>query len=254
MRKLRRKLLSQNFLRDEQLVTQLVANSSIGKTDTVIEIGPGQGIITKQLLRKAHAVIGIEIDQALNHFLLKRFVHHPNLILYEQSFSDSPLPITPYKVFANLPFAIEGHAIRKLIDASNPPLDAYLIMRAELAYRLGGIRKESMFSLIHKPWFDFSVHHVFRKYDFTPSTKVSAVMLRFIKKKDPSFPWSEKVFYQKFITRGFGQGDAVFRNLLSYYRKDLLLNAFEKYSIGKHARPLHLSSEQWVLLLKILGR
>ena len=58
----KRNLLSQNFLHDRELVKRLIRDSSIGKNDLVIEIGPGDGIILQELLKQAKHVIGIEID------------------------------------------------------------------------------------------------------------------------------------------------------------------------------------------------
>src|SRR5579859_1341783 len=101
MYKLRRKLLSQNFLHSHSLVSQLVRNSSLGKNDTVIEIGPGKGIITQALLNLGATVLAVELDNHLNPYLTQKLANNPHFILYGNNFLNSPLPLTPYKVFAN---------------------------------------------------------------------------------------------------------------------------------------------------------
>ena len=138
MYKLRREQLSQVFLHSPELVNRLVGRSSIGQKDTVIEIGPGRGIITQSLLQKPNLLF--RLNAILSFILLKqRFINYPNLDIIWADFFSFQLPKTPYKIFANIPFSIEGKIVRKLIDSQNPPEDCYLVMREELAKRLVGI-------------------------------------------------------------------------------------------------------------------
>lgn len=248
MWKTKRKLLSQNFLRDKSLVSGLIDRSSIGKEDIVVEIGPGRGIITEELLKRARVVVGIELDTRLNSVLLNKFSNYPNFILYGESFLDSSFPLTPFKIFSNLPFSIEGEAVRKLIDSDTPPIDSYLVVRKEFAYRLGGIIKESMFSIMHKPWFDFSIYHNFNASDFIPKPKINAVMFRFVMRPNPELPIKEKLHYQNFVKSGFGQGQPVFKNLTLTFGKKLTEEIFYRIKIARFERPLGLRTEQWISL------
>lgn len=120
--KSRRKILSQNFLYNQTLIESLIRQSSIGSKDVVLEIGAGKGFITKELCRKSQNVIAIELDNKL--FLhLKQFIgNNSKLELHQVDFLKFPLPKTPYKVFANIPFSIEGEIIRKLLDSIHPPV------------------------------------------------------------------------------------------------------------------------------------
>lgn len=200
MYKLQRRL-SQNFLRDRQLVDQLVRNSSIGPHDTVIEIGPGKGIITRALVKKAKMVLAVEIDSHLISPLVS-ISQTDSLILFNQNFLDFSLPHTPYKIFANPPFAIEGQIIRKLLDAPNPPEEIYLVLRKEHALRWSGYQP-SMFAMKYGPWFTFKIVHQFKGTDFSPPTKVKAVLLHMSKRKQPLVTWADKDRYQNVIEAGF---------------------------------------------------
>jgi len=182
MYKLQRKLLSQNFLYSRKLVSKLVGSSSIAKNDLCLEIGPGKGIITQQLVKQAGRVIAIELDSQLFAQLKTNFRYVDNLAVYHQNFLNFQLPKTTYKVFANIPFAIEGQIIRKLIDNSNPPDDCYLVLNKQLANRLVANFKENLFSIIHKPFFGFEICYQFKKTDFAPMTSVDTVLFRFTKK------------------------------------------------------------------------
>lgn len=252
MYKVRRKLFSQNFLRDRKLVSKLLGRSSIGKNDLVLEIGPGKGIITGQLVQRAQYVLTVEIDSHWYNYLEHMFNDKKNLILYHKDFLDFKLPSLPYKVFANIPFAIEGRIIRKLIDTQNPPEDCYLVMMKELAYRLAAPYKENMFSVMHKPWFDFSIFHHFRQTDFEPVPNIGIVMLRFTKRREPLLQWSERKRYRHFIEQGFGHGQPVKDNLKKLYGRQKVLQALREGNLPRNIQPSFISPEQWVALYNTL--
>lgn len=248
MYKLRRKLLSQNFLRSRELVKKLIRGSSIGKNDLVLDIGAGKGIITGQLLHTAQHVIAVELDNNWYIYLRNKFCAVDNITLYHGDILNFSLPVLSYKVFASIPFAIEGKIIRKLINAENPPDDCYLVMMKELAYRLAAPYKENMFSIMHKPWFDFSIYYHFKRTDFTPIPSVKSVMLRFKKREMPLLPWKEKKQYQKYVKLGFGHGLRIFDNLKSRFGDQQTYKMLNKAGIRKNTKPGYISVEQWIKL------
>lgn len=221
----RRPQLSQNFLHNRQLVKNLIGRSSISKNDLVLEIGPGKGIITQGLVKTSRQVIAVELDSNLYHHLKNKFKPIPNLKLINQDFLKFKLPQEPYKVFANLPFAIEGKAIRKLINAQNPPEDCYLVIRRDLAQRLSGHTYNSQFSILYRPWFTFELFHHFNRSDFIPKPKVKATMFHFQKRPKPLLPTSFKKHYQTFIINQFkntlNPTKQSFSQWLSLYQKYL---------------------------------
>ena len=242
----RRRLYSQNFLHNRALVANLVRNSSIDKNDLVLEIGPGKGIITEKLLQSSGQVIAVEIDKFWYGYLFKKFGHLKNLNLFQADFLKFPLPKQEYKVLANIPFAIEGKIIRKLLTAANPPADCYLIIRKQLAYRLAGIIKENMFTLMYRPWFKFSIVHHFHSRNFKPVSNTKSVMFRFTKRLIPLLPWKQKLKYQEFIKTGFTNGRPVLKNLKPIYGISVTIKAMSKFRIFKKSRPGHLTLMQWL--------
>ena len=242
----RRRLYSQYFLHNRTLVSNLVRNSSISKKDLVLEIGPGKGIITEQLLSNAGYVFAVEIDKFWYEFLQNKFKYIPNLHLYNTDFLKFPLPGDDYKVFANIPFAIEGKIIRELLTAENPPADCYLIIRKQLANRLAGSKKENMFTLMYRPWFKFSIVHHFHSRNFKPVSNTKSVMFRFTKRLIPLLPWKQKLKYQEFIKTGFTNGRPVLKNLKTIYGISVTIKAMSKFRIFKKSRPGHLTLMQWL--------
>src|SRR3989344_3500898 len=153
MWKLRRNL-SQTLLQNRELAKKLIRNSSIGKNDLVIEVGPGNGIILNELLEQAAHVIGIEVDFDIYKFLRKQHSGRANLSLYLGDALSFPVPRENYKVFSNIPFAIEGKLIRKFLNEANPPLDCYLVARRDLAERLSGLRGNNLFYVSNSTFFE----------------------------------------------------------------------------------------------------
>lgn len=186
---LRKRLLSQNFFSNRELISKLIRGSSISPSDTVLEIGSGSGIITQELLKITPRVIAIEKDP--------RFTSHP------QDFLTTRLPARPYKVFANIPFSITGDIIRKLLQSSHPPSDCYLIVQSEAASKFIIGPVNTMAALLYYPWWDVSVGHKFNRSDFQPAPKVDAVLIHINPRLAPLVPVSKKTAYFDFIAYNF---------------------------------------------------
>src|SRR5262245_23754727 len=162
--------LAQNFLRSPMLVRRLVKMSKIGRSDTVYEIGPGDGIITAALASVAGQVIAIEKDPALVRRLRERFRPIENVTIVEKDFlnysfairssirvpslpAGRQTPVSEYKIFASIPFNSTAQIVRKILHERSPLCEAYLIMQKEAAKKFSGSPRESLFSILIKPFF-----------------------------------------------------------------------------------------------------
>ncbi|MBI3495299.1 ribosomal RNA small subunit methyltransferase A [Candidatus Berkelbacteria bacterium] len=132
-----KKSLGQNFLNDERLLAPILDAAELTKDDTVLEIGPGFGILTQELAKKVKLVLAVEKDFQLVEALRKKFKHYPNVKIIHADilrFDLNELP-KPYKLVANLPFNITSPVIRKLMVGPRPTL-AMLMAQKEVAQRL----------------------------------------------------------------------------------------------------------------------
>lgn len=169
---------SQNFLTNTNLVRQLVRDSGIGHNDTVLEIGPGKGIITRALADCAGRVLAIEKDEALAAEL-SRPGHLPgNVIVLAGDVLEAQLPVTPFKVFANIPFRHTAAIIGKLTTGSAPPRESWLVVQREAADRYELSARNSMQAITLASRFDITIRHEFSRSDFTPQPNVDAVLMR----------------------------------------------------------------------------
>jgi len=193
--------VSQNFLTSTKTIRRIISKTTINSSDHVIEIGPGKGHITGQLLQACKKVTAIEIDKNLHNKLRHKYKANANLQLFHQNFLNWKLPATgAYKVFANIPFSHTTDIIMKLTTASNPPSEAWLVVEKGAAKRFMGIPRENVRSLSLKPQFDMGVAYHFAREDFHPMPGVDTVLLHIKMKPACDIPRHELRRYQGFIS------------------------------------------------------
>jgi len=240
---------SQNFLKDPRLVAWLLKQSSIGPDDVVYEIGPGKGIITAQLALRSKQVIAIEQDPRLAALLRQHFAQRPNVTIHARDFLDYRLPRKPYKVFANIPFTITTPIVTRLTTADNPPEDAYLAMQQEAAERFLGMPRESLYSVLLKPWFEVELVHRFRRQDFVPEPSVDVVMVRLHKRGPPLVSRAERQCFRDFVVYGFTRWRPTLGAILKGIFSGRQLKQISRtVGFGLDATPTSLTSEQWLSL------
>jgi len=235
---------SQNFLRDNRLVKNLIRKSEISSNDIVYEIGAGEGIITQELLKRAKRVVAFELDRNFFNRLTQKFRDEENLELKAKDFLDCDLPNYPYKVFSNIPFNITSAIIKKLTSAINPPTNTYLIVQNEAAKKYAGRPIDninSQIAVILNPFFEFLVIHRFKPNDFFPKPMVSIVLLEIKKRKKALIDSQYKEKYQDFVVYTFNQFKPNIREGLSKVfgsQKGLL----------PQLKPTELDFENWYIL------
>lgn len=246
--------LSQTFLHDRRLVASLLDRSSIGAADLVLEIGPGKGIITRELARRCRHVVAVEKDPLLVDVLRRALGHLDNLAVYQGDFLDFPLPRRRYKVFANIPFSRTSAIVARLTSGPAAPLDAYLVMQREAADMFLGVPASSLSSVLLRTRFDLTIVHQFRHLDFIPPPRVDVVLLRFTQRGPPGIAPSDLQLFRDFVVYGF----TAWRRCLG----DTFADAFGCWRFRRAARqigldptitPSRVAFDQWCALFQHLS-
>ena len=250
-----RKSLAQNFIAKSHLAALLLKQSSIGLNDIVYEIGPGSGMLTRELVKKSKKVIAIEKDYNLYAGLKKKFDCSDNLMLFNTDFLKFKIKEPCYKIFANIPFNITAAVIRKIVYLANPPNEAYLVLQKEAAEKFAGISKTTQFSVLIKPWFQIKIIRYFRHFDFSPVPKVDVVMLHLAKRVPALISARDIQVYERFIKYVFGAWHkdlkANFGNIFSYTQWKRLAH---ELGFRIHAIPSELSFRQWLGLFEFFRK
>jgi 16S rRNA (adenine1518-N6/adenine1519-N6)-dimethyltransferase len=253
-----KKSLGQHFLNSEEVIHDIVLAGKIEKGDVIMEIGPGQGILTRALLNTGTHVISIEKDDRLIPELQNKFrveISSKQLNLIHADILDIGLPhIAPekYKVIANIPYYITGQIIRMFLESDRQPSQMTLLIQKEVAERIvAEDGKESLLSLSVKVYGEPKIVRNVGRHAFSPEPNVDSCVLNIEKiSKDRLGGLDERSFF-KILHAGFAhKRKQLLPNLTSLYNKSVLLNEFKKCNIETKSRAEDIPLETWIKLCK----
>lgn len=234
----------QNFIREEKLVKHLLSLSDISQNDCVIEIGPGKGVITKCLSHIAKQVIAIEADKNLAHALNNELVNLPHVQIIAADFLSWQLPQYPYKVFANIPFAMTADIINKLTQNSYFQ-SGYLIVQDKAALRFAPERKQTQIAILLAPIFHMEIISKIKRFAFSPIPKVNIVLLKIIRRKKPLININDYQKFCDFVVYGYNRWQPnMMLALKPIFTKKQRQQLAAKFGLAK-AKPSQLTFAQW---------
>ncbi len=228
----------------------------VEKEDVILEIGPGEGILTRALLQTGAHVISVEKDDRLIPELQKTFskeIAEKQFDLIHADILDIGLPhLTQksYKVVANIPYYITGQIMRMFLESDRQPTSMTLLVQKEVADRIiGKNEKESLLSLSVKVFGEPKYIRTVGKGAFTPQPKVdSAVIVIENISKEKLGQVKEKDFFEV-IHAGFAhKRKQLLPNLSSTFTKEKTVRAFKMCEINPKARAEDVPLETWVRL------
>ncbi|MFA6159900.1 MAG: 16S rRNA (adenine(1518)-N(6)/adenine(1519)-N(6))-dimethyltransferase RsmA [Parcubacteria group bacterium] len=138
-----KKSLGQNFLRDTDVLEKIIASADLKPTDLVVEIGPGEGVLTEKLFKNAGKVLAIEVDGVLANKLKKQYKNSKKIEIIDADILKINLPeiiknnnFQKYKVVANIPYYITSPIIQLFLETEFPPSEMILMVQKEVAERI----------------------------------------------------------------------------------------------------------------------
>lgn len=235
-------LKSQNFIRRPNLVRTLVGHSNLKKTDTVLDIGAGSGVITSVLAVTSNHVIAIEPDKNMVAKLRDNTRSFENVTVVEGDFLRYPLPDTPYKVFANIPFHLSSPILRKLTDDEHVPETMYLIVQKQFAQKLlvgGSTAFTGLLGAMIAPWFTTRIRFRLERTDFWPHPAVDTAFIEILKRDQPLIDRKNQAAYNAFVEHCFARQ--------KYF-------ATLPVELIKNKRPSQLTAEEWAKLYQVSSK
>jgi len=214
------KSLGQNFLVDEGALAKVAAAAEIGPEDTVLEIGPGLGSLTRHLAVAARRVVAIELDEGLLPALTAVLKPHANVEVVQGDILNLPLPslgLPPgYKVAANIPYYITSAVIRHLLEAENRPVRIVLTVQREVAERL--CAQPGDMSVLAVSVQFYSVPRIVGRIPagaFYPRPKVDSAVVRLDVLPRRAVEVKDSEVFFRVVRAGFSQKRKQLRNALS---------------------------------------
>jgi 16S rRNA (adenine1518-N6/adenine1519-N6)-dimethyltransferase len=248
----------QNFLVDEEVLSSIVKAGEIKKTDTILEIGPGLGVLTLELAARAKAVIAVEKDRNLIPALKRNLKEFKNLTVLNDDILKLHLEkyITgPYKVIANIPYYLSSHLFQYLLNLEHKPDLIVLLVQKEVGERIVALPgKLSILGISVQIKADASVQAFVPRQSFWPVPKVDSVIITIKpKNKYPQID-DEKLFF-RIVKIAFASKRKQIHNTLKTGLKlsnDEVKNLLDSAQIGFESRPQELALNDWIQLYKIV--
>ena len=188
------KRLGQIFLRDPLVVERILQSATLAPDDTVLEIGPGRGILTAALAQRTHALYAIEIDPHYALALQQRFASatHVHIIEADARFYDYGLLPSPVVVVANLPYSMGMAILQRLLTFRQRLSRLIIMLQKEVAARLLALPNSSAYGAL-SVFFQYYARltHNFdvSRHAFTPLPTVDSSVITL--RPFPVLPWSE---------------------------------------------------------------
>lgn len=248
-----KKSLGQHFLTSTRALDVIVEAGDIKGTDTILEIGPGKGVLTKRLLEKASRVIAVEKDDELFENL-KTQIKDPKLELVHKDILEFDPPKTPYKLIANIPYNITGAILEKFLSCDNQPERLVLLVQKEVAERIvARDDKESILSISVKIYGNPKYIEKVLAGSFSPAPRVdSAIILISEISKGRLSGIDEAKFFQ-FLKAGFAsKRKKLSSNLFKVAPKGRVLEVFQELGLDENLRAEDLKATDWVRIISKL--
>lgn len=253
-------LNGQNFLIDEDALETIINTAAIIPGEKVLEIGPGLGVLTQELLAAGAQVTAVEKDADLVKYLEKRFKENSNLKLINQDILKWSGIGSPYRLIANIPYSITAKIIRRFVaEDTNKPASILILVQKEVGERVCAIPgKLNLLAIGVQLYAKPSIVALVDKTCFYPQPKVDSCLLLIDKiGKQPVYPINDLSYFWRILHFGFSSPRKQLHNNLAVgleIDNKKIKNVFESLKIKEKVRAQELSIEQWIKLVEKLQK
>lgn len=248
-----KKNLGQNFLFNTKVIEKIISASEISPNDNIIEVGPGLGILTNELIKISKQVITIEKDSTLIPYLNKTFHSAKNLKIIHQDILKYPIKLKNYKVVANIPYYITSPIITHFLHSQYQPKTLILLTQLEVAEKILAKKGDhNILSLQTQAFADCQIIDKVSPNNFIPAPKVYSAILKLQSLNKPKIKdWHN---FTILIKKAFSQKRKTLENSLSTlwgHNKTEWSSILQEAKIPPNSRPQHLDFSDWDKILQV---
>jgi 16S rRNA (adenine1518-N6/adenine1519-N6)-dimethyltransferase len=250
------KRLSQSFLEDERVAAAIVRAARVYATTDVLEVGPGLGVLTRVLARRARRVVAVELDRGLAEALHSTLPQVDVVTADVLAFEPETCFDAPYTVVANLPYHITSPALRHLLGAGPPFAERLVVMvQAEVGERIASDPGHmSALAVAIQVQAQVRILRKVQAEAFYPRPKVDSAVLVLEPLAERTIQREELPAFTTLVQAGFKQPRKTLANSLSdglgVARAEAAAR-LEQAAIDPDRRPQTLSVEEWVRLFRL---
>lgn len=254
-----KKSLGQHWLRDREVLAGIARAARLTKDDTVLEIGPGLGTLTSELLRQAGKVIAVELDSDLARKLPGQFPGTSLEVINQDILMFDLRTLPPrYVVVANVPYYITSKIVQLLTTSSNPPRSIVLLVQKEVAERLAAMPGDMSILAVSAQVFS-KVHlgEVVPAELFTPPPKVDSQVVVLDMHDAPRVqPEQQKEFF-RVVKAGFSSKRKKLRSSMAAglgISKEMAEALLADAGISPDSRAEMLGIDDWLVIVEAYRR
>ena len=256
-----KKSLGQHFLRSSRALEKIIEAGNVSEGDVVLEIGPGEGVLTKKLLAAGASVLAVEKDDEFYKTLRSTFggeIRKGRLRLEHEDILDFA-PTKPiaerYKLIANIPYNITGAILEKFLSAEHQPELSVLLVQDEVAKRVvARDGKESILSISVKAYGTPRYVEKVLAGSFVPAPSVNSAIITIEGISKRFFEgFSEDLFF-KVLKSGFSsKRKKLSSNLSTVFDKERVEKAFRELALDPNLRAEDVATPTWGKIARILA-
>ena len=256
-----KKRLGQNFLVNPDVIEEIIDYAQITKDDTIIEIGPGVGFVTEQLVKYAKKVIAIELDEEAIKELEKLECDNLEIIHNDILKTDiSALSNEKVKVVANIPYYITApiisHLLGEIDDLNNKNRNSIseiiLMVQEEVARRIVATEKSQskqygLLTILSQFWADCEIIRLVGRKSFYPAPKVNSALVSLKVRQKPLLDLKDYSFFRRVIKAAFSQRRKTLKNCLvgAGFDKEKVTKAISDLGLDENIRGEKLSIHEF---------
>lgn len=245
-----KKSLGQHFLKDQNIARK-ITDSLLPVTREVLEIGPGMGVLTRQLFeREDVSLLAIEVDKESVDYLKAAFPAHQQQIILGDFLKIDTRRLFPgsYSIIGNLPYNISSQIFFRLLEERDRVPQMVCMIQKEVAERIAappGNKIYGILSVLLQAFYDIEYLFTVNEQVFDPPPKVKSAVIRLVRNGRERLDCDEKLFF-RVVKMGFNQRRKTLRNAL----KSLLPEGFDHKMMS--LRPEQLGVDDFIALCQEL--
>ncbi len=252
--------LGQNFLVDEDALEKIIAAADLQTTDTVLEVGPGLGVLTAELAPRVGKLIAVEKDRNIIPILKKHMKRFENVEIYHEDilrFHAAKFISGDYKVVANIPYYLTSKLLQHFLELETPPKLLVLMVQKEVGERVIASAGElSVLGISVQIYADAQIMGQVSKTSFWPVPKVDSVILKITPHDKYPEITDKKIFFRLVKLAFSGKRKQIHNTLTNGLKlpKDKIFQMLEKSGIEPTTRPQDVEIREWIKLYQIISK
>ncbi|MBN2411194.1 ribosomal RNA small subunit methyltransferase A [candidate division KSB1 bacterium] len=238
--------LGQNFLTDKNIALKIVHSLQLDKEDTVLEIGPGLGVLTKIVQPKVRKLVAVEIDRNLAAMLEEQFSECPNCEIVQSDFLQynmSDFKEKNIRVIGNIPYNITSPILFKIIDNRSAVKDLTMLIQKEVAQRIvtrPNTKDYGILAVFSQTFAEVKILMHVPSTVFSPKPKVESSLVRWVFTEEYAQDILDIELFKKIVRQAFGKRRKMLRNSLREFF-ELNTGIFDYTK-----RPEQLDIKEWI--------